>query len=148
MSTACLSHTRILDKDPVTVGHWMHAQGSAPYREGVTCIGLERDGQLVAGAMFEHYNGSSICAHIAVTGRFTREWLWFICHYPFVQLGCKVVIGLVPSQNTKARLFDENFGFKYRTTIPHGDPSGDLCIYTLEPQDCRFLTRRSYGRQR
>jgi hypothetical protein len=137
--------TRIVDHDPKTVGHWMHAQGAAPYREGVTCIGLEREGQLVAGAMFDGYNGASIFAHIAITGRITREWLWFISYYPFVQLGCQVVIGLVESSNLAAQRFDEHFGFIETGRIRQGTPDGDLIIYTLTKADCRFL-RRPYGK--
>lgn len=136
--------TRIVDTEHERVGKWMHEQGAASWREGATCIGCERNGQLVAGAMFDYCNGASIFAHIAVTGRFTREWLWFICYYPFVQLGCQVVIGLVPSTNLKARRFDEHFGFVLQAPIPQGDPDGDLLIYTLRKEDCRFLTRRTH----
>ena len=146
MSTACLSHTRILDKDPVTVGHWMHAHGAAPYREGVTCIGLERDGSLVAGAMFDGFNGASIFAHIAITGQITREWLWFISYYPFVQLGCQVVIGLVNETNLAAQRFDEHFGFVEQARIPHAAPGGALIIYALKKAECRFLRRPAHGR--
>lgn len=133
------SRTAIIDQDSPRVGTWMHQQGSGFYRDGAACIGLERDGQLVAGAMFDYCNGASIFAHIAVTGQITREWLWFICYYPFVQLGCHVVIGLVPSSNEKARRFDEHFGFKLQTAIPGGDPDGSLLIYTLRKEECRFL---------
>lgn len=140
------THTRIVDQEPQYVGDWMHAQGAARYREGATCIGCERDGQLVAGAMFDYCNGASIFAHIAVTGRFTKDWLWFICYYPFVQLGCQVVIGLLSSVNTKAILFDENFGFRQQCRIPNADTDGDLLIYALQKDDCRFLTRRPHGK--
>ena len=139
------TQTRIVDQEHQRVGDWMHAQGAAAWRDGATCIGCERDGQLVAGAMFDFCNGASIFAHIAVTGRFTREWLWFICYYPFVQLGCQVVIGLVPSVNEKARRFDEHFGFRLQCAIPQADTDGALLIYTLRKEDCRFLTRRSNG---
>jgi len=135
--------TRIVDQEHQRVGEWMHAQGAAAWRPEATCIGCERDGQLVAAAMFDYCNGASIFAHIAVTGRFTREWLWFICYYPFVQLGCQVVIGLVNETNHAAQRFDEHFGFRLQCAIPQADPDGALLIYTLRKEDCRFLTRRS-----
>ena len=139
--TMTVSHTRIVDQDPAYVGVWMEQHGAAIWRPGATCVGWERNGQLVAGAMFDYCNGASIFAHIAVKGPITREWLWFICYYPFVQLGCTVVIGLVPSTNLAARRFDEHFAFVLQQSIRGADPTGDLCIYTLHRDDCRFLTR-------
>lgn len=146
MAAALLtSSTRIIDTDPERVGTWMEIQGAAPYRHGVACIGLERDGALVAGAMYDGYNGTSIFAHIAITGRITSEWLWFICYYPFVQLGCNVIIGLVDEANLEARRFDEHFGFIEQIRIPHAAPGGALLIYTLTKADCRFLRRLHRG---
>ena len=137
--------TRILDQDHARVGAWMQAQGAGYWRDGATCIGLEREGAIVAGAMFDYYNGASIFAHIAIAGRITKEWLWFICHYPFEQLRCNVVIGLVSQSNDAAQQFDEHFGFRPALTIPRADPSGDLIIYTLRKEDCRFLRRVPHG---
>jgi hypothetical protein len=134
--------TAIIDQDHARVGAWMQTQGAGYYRDGATCVGCERDGSLVAGAMFDYCNGASIFAHVAVTGPITRDWLWYICYYPFVQCGCEVVIGLVPSVNTKSRQFVEHFGFTIQTAIPGADPDGALLIYTLRKHDCRFLTRR------
>lgn len=139
------TQTRIVDQEHQRVGAWMHAQGAAAWREGATCIGCERNGHLVAAAMFDFCNGASIFAHIAITGRYSREWLWFICYYPFVQLGCQVVIGLVSSVNEKARRFDEHFGFQLQCAIPQADTDGALLIYTLRKDDCRFLRRPSHG---
>jgi hypothetical protein len=135
---------QIIDRDPARVGAWMQQQAAAFYRDGAACIGLEHDGQLVAGALFDYCNGASIFGHIAITGRITREWLWFISYYPFVQCGREVVIGLVPAANLKARRFDEHFGFKLLGGVPGGDPGGDLLIYTLSRADCRFLRRPSH----
>ena len=144
MSTETQQATAIIDQDPARVGAWMHAHGAGQYRDGTTCLGLERDGQLVAGAMYDYYNGASIFAHIAVTGRLTREWLWFICYYPFVQLQCRVILGLVSSTNTRSRRFVEKFGFTCQADIANAEPAGSTLIYTLRKEDCRFLQRRHH----
>lgn len=146
MPTLTASSTKILDQDHARVGAWMGTHGAGYYRDGTTCIGLEREGKIVAAAMYDGFNGSSIFAHIAITGKMTREWLWFICYYPFVQLKCEVVIGLVSSANHAAQRFDEHFGFVKQCVIPGGDPQGDLIIYALRKADCRFLTKgKHYG---
>ena len=146
MSAVLLSASRIIDTEHERLGTWMHAQGAGRWRQGATCIGLERHGEIVASAMFDWYNGASIFAHIAVTGRISHEWLHRICHYPFVQLQCQVVIGLVSSTNLAAQRFDEHFGFQKQVTLPGADTHGDLLIYTLQKADCRFITRRHYGK--
>ena len=138
-------HTAIIDQDPARVGIWMGDHGGGHWREGGTCIGLEREGQLVAGVMYDYYNGASIFAHIAIAGPITREWLRRICHYPSIQLGCQVVIGLVASDNQAAQQFDAHFGFKKRLDIAGADPAGSLLIYTLDKADCRFLGRSHHG---
>ena len=60
--------------------------------EGAIGIGLEEDGELIAGVVFNMYTGPSICMHVAaVPGKrwMTREYLWRCFAYPFVQLGCR-----------------------------------------------------------
>ena len=119
----------------------MQQQGAGFWRTGTTCIGLERDGELVAGTMYDYYNGSSIYAHIAITGAITREWLHAIHWYPFVQLGVNVVIGTVPKDNLKAQRFDEHLGFKLLTEIPDADPSGATLLYIMRKADARYLKK-------
>lgn len=105
-------------------------------------IGLEEDGQLIAGVTFDYYNGASICMHVAaVEGRrwMTREYLWFCFHYPFEQLGVKRITGLVPETNMDARRFDEHLGFKLETRLQDAAPDGDVLVYAMFKEDCRFL---------
>jgi hypothetical protein len=60
--------------------------------------------------------------------------------YPFEQLGCKRVTGLVPARNEVAARFDEHLGFIYegriRQVLPNGD---DLLVYGMLREECRFL---------
>lgn len=143
MTTA--TSTAILDHQPARVGAWIQARGGGYWREGVTAIGLERDGALVAGAMFDYYNGASIVACVAVDGPITREWLYRICHYAFVQLGVNVVLGIVAGDNVKSQTFCERFGFRLSATIPDADPSGAMHLYTLRRDQCRYLRRLTHG---
>ena len=141
MTVLSQSQTAIIDQDPARVGAWMHAHGAGHWREGTTCIGLEREGELVAAVMFDYYNGASIFSNIAIAGSITRTWLHRICHYPFIQLGCQVVIALVSEENVASQRFVEHFGFVRGLTIPGADPSGAMLIYTLRKTDCRFIRR-------
>lgn len=144
MTVLLQPRTAIIDADHARVGAWMHANGAGRWREGVTCIGLERDGELVAAMMFDHYNGASIFAHIAITGRLSKDWVHRVCHYPFIQLGCQVVIGLVSEKNVASQRLAEHSGFVRGLAIPDADPSGALLIYTLTKDDCRVIRRPYY----
>jgi hypothetical protein len=108
-------------------------------------IGIEEDGEMLAGVVYDYFNGRNICMHVAaVEGKrwMTREFLWYCFFYPFVQLGCDRVTGLVPESNLDARRFDEHLGFKLETRLQDAHPDGDLLVYKMMKQDCRFLERR------
>ena len=105
-------------------------------------IGLELDGDLVAGMVVESYvKDSRCCVHLAGDGKkwLNREYLNFCCRYMFDQLNCKVVIGLVDADNEQAMKFDLHFGFTEQTRIKDGAGDCDLVVLTLRRDDCRWL---------
>lgn len=122
----------------------MQAHGAAHYRPGSTCIGLERDGLIVAGTLYDYFNGSSIVANIAIAGPITRQWLWYIFAYPFLQLQASVILGFIAADNHKSRKLVRKFGFTELTDIQDGDPCGSLVLYTMQKNQCRFL-KEPYG---
>lgn len=140
--------TEIIDHDHARVGAWMQAHGSGTWREGTTCIGLERDGQLVAGTMYDYFNGASIFAHIAIAGRVSREWLWFIFYYPFVQVGATVILGLIAQDNVRSQRLVRKMGFVLQMPLPDCDVSGNLLVYTMHRTTCRYLRRHTNGQTR
>lgn len=52
-----------------------------------TCMGLERDGAIVAGAIFNQYEGFDVHVSIAGAG-WTRAFIKAVGVYAFGQLGC------------------------------------------------------------
>lgn len=132
---------RIVDREPERVGLWIEAHGGGFWRPGATCIGHERHGELVAGVMYEAFNGSSLHTSIAAVGKhwLTREYLWFIFHYPFVQLGARLLIATVASDNFDSRKFCEHLGFDRHSRIPDAHPSGALLVYTFNKAKCKWL---------
>lgn len=132
---------RIVARENDYVGPWIAEHGGGFYRDGSQCIGLEQDGELIAGVLYDYFNGASIYMNVAAAKAhwLDREFLRVCFDYPFRQLGANVVIGLVSSTNAKARRFDEHLGFKLTASIPGGYPGGDLLIYTLRREDCRWV---------
>jgi RimJ/RimL family protein N-acetyltransferase len=132
---------KIVDNEHPRVGKWLQELGGGFYRDGSTCIGLERNGELVAGTMYDWYNGASIYMSVAAIGKhwLNREFLWFAFYYPFEQLKANVILALVSSSNYQARKFDEHLGFTLHTEIEDADPNGSLLVYTMKKPDCRWL---------
>ena len=115
-----------------------------PWLDDPSAIGLIRDGELVAGVLYEHYTGSSLEMHVAGTGGrwATRRFLREVFHYPFVQLGCKIVYGRVPSWRPEALRLDLGLGFKIDHILKDATPTGDMYVISMRPQDCKFLEVR------
>lgn len=124
--------------DPEIVGPWVEKNGGGYYRDGTKAIGLRSSDGLVAGVMYDYWNGASVYMHVAIRGRITREFLWVCFDYPFNQLGCNVVLGLVAEDNKAAQRFDEHLGFRLQTRIENAHPSGALLLYVMRKEDCRW----------
>jgi RimJ/RimL family protein N-acetyltransferase len=133
---------RIVWDEPERVGAWVCSRiGGSFDKQGSTAIGLERDGQLIAGVMFDHFNGRSIAMHVAGEGGhwMTRDYARACFGYVFNQLKVLKVIGLVDSTNAAARRYDEHLGFVLEATVPDAGQHGDLLIFTMSRAQCRFL---------
>ena len=136
------SNLIVIDQ-PDLVGPWVAERVNATYHEGDTAIGLlSPAGGLLAGVLYQNFNGANICAHIAATpgGKWlNRSFLWVIFDYPFNQLGVKRITGFVPAWNTAAQRFDTHLGFVHEATLEDVLPEGDLFIYRMRREDCRWL---------
>ena len=126
------------------MGQWVCQRAGGDFRVGGSAVGLEKHGQLVAGVIFDNFNGASLYMHVAAEGKhwLNREFLWFTFYYAFTIMRANVLIGLVGSKNDAALHFDKNLGFVETCRIPGAHPDGELVILTMTQQQCRFLVRR------
>lgn len=133
---------RIVTGDDQRIGPWICARTGGNYVEG-TAIGLEKDGELVAGVLYDEWNKASIRMHVAAEGKnwLNRDYLWFCFHYPFEQLKVRKLIGVVASSNAQALKFDKHLGFVEEWRISEAHPEGDLVVLTMTRQQCRYLER-------
>lgn len=116
-------------------GQWFQGRGSV--------VGLWQDHVgPIAACLFEGCNGASIMMHLAGVGGkwMNREFLWFCFYYPFEQLKVHKTIGLVESDNTKSRQLVEHLGFTLEATLKDAAPKGDLLVYTMTKDQCKWLT--------
>lgn len=110
---------------------------------GMKGLGLERDGELIAGVLYEGYNGHNVWMHVAaIPGSrwMNRDFLRYCFRYPFNEMGVARVSGYVSSKNVEARRLDENLGFKPEAILKGAaHDGGDVIIYAMWREDCRFL---------
>ncbi len=133
--------TRIIHN--AEVGHWIARQFNGVYPEGAAqAIGFERDGKMVAGMFFENFNGRSMIAHMAINGRATAEFYRKCAEYAFKQCGVFKLIAPIPSENVKSIRLVEKMGFLEECRIFNASPDGDIVLFTLIEQNCRFLKPR------
>jgi RimJ/RimL family protein N-acetyltransferase len=134
---------RIILDEADRVGEFVLSFSGGGYTPGRgSAIGLEENGTLIAGVLFDSYNGASVCMHVAALPGarwMTKQYLGVCFAYPFRQLHVNKILGLVGSANFPARRFDEHLGFQLEATLPAAHPDGDLLIYTMTESQCRWL---------
>lgn len=122
------------------IGDWVAARLGTVYDpHGPDAIGLRQGETVLAGVIYENWNGASIMAHIAVAGPLTRRFLFAVFHYPFEVCGVRKIICPVPASNSRSRRLAEHMGFSVEATLADAHPDGDLLLYTLTKSACRFL---------
>ena len=123
------------------MGSWLCERTGGVYTGDGQYIGLADGFNLQAVVGYDHWNGVSINMHVAAEGSrwMTKEYLRYCFHYPFNEIGVKKIVGLVDESNEKARRFDEHLGFKLETRIKDACKGGDLLIYSMTRQECRFI---------
>lgn len=138
--------TRIVS-DKLIVGPWVARKVFGTFHpETSEALGLERRGEMVAGVIYENWNGASMVVHIAVEGLLTPAYLHAIHHYPFVHVGAAKVIAPIGEANEESIRFVRKLGFTQEGRIPGAHPDGALLLYTQSRENCRYLGER-YGKE-
>ena len=74
------------------------------------------------------------------------EYLYAIYHYPFEYLGVdKIIVPIAQSNSESIRLVTK-MGFEREATLSDAHPDGDMYLYSMKRQDCRFTGER-YGKR-
>lgn len=110
---------------------------------GTQGLGLERDGALIAGVLYEDFNGHNVWMHVAAepgSHWMTKLFLKSCFHYPFVTLGCSRVSGYVEAKNSAARRFDEHLGFRQEAVLKGAaSDGGDVILYAMRRSECKYV---------
>ena len=134
----------IVVSDVRRVWEFVHASTGLPLSTTTKALGLERDGRIVAGVLYEGWNGINAWMHVAIEpGAYLgRRYPWYVFHYPFVELGCKRLTGWVEESNLAALQFDLALGFQVEARVAGAaSDGGDVLLLVMRPENCKWLKR-------
>lgn len=130
--------------DADLLGPWVCQEPKRKWISGTaSAIGKVKNGSPLVAVLYEDFTGTSVTMHIrGDDGWADRGFLWMMFHYPFVQLGCKRITAPISEANKKCIKLVENMGLTLECRLSQATPEGDLLIYRLFKEDCRFLGDR------
>ena len=142
-SSTANNYVVILDQHE-RIFQWVYGRvASSPYVwGGHSAIGVESNGEIVAGAVYDHYTQQSIAIHFALDrpGRHHRVFLNWMFSYPFKQLKVKKLLAIVNADNLAVQKIMERLGFHLETRVAEVFLNDqDMLIYSMKEQDCKFL---------
>ena len=125
------------------VRDWVAERIGEPFGENDVAIGVEENGVLIAGVVYNMYSTASISMHVAAEpGKrwTTKEFMYAFFAYPFIQLRCNRVTGLVRRSNEAARKFDEHVGFTQEGVLRQAFEDGeDAILYGMLMSECKWI---------
>lgn len=144
-------HSLEFEFDPV-FGFVRDLVPGLPRTEGMRAIGLRRRGQLIAGAVYEGFNGRNMWVHLAgAPGArwLVRPFLFANFDYAFRVCGVERLSGYVNASNAAACKFNEHIGFHEEARLKGAAADGgDVILYVMWRDDCRFLKEVPHGIKR
>ena len=135
----------IVSDQPDWIGSWVAERVGFEYIPGrMTAIGLvDENEKVLGGVVFYDYTGTNIWMHVAsspdMAWRGSRDFLWAVFNYVFLQLGCTRCSGWVPASNEAAIRLDKRLGFKIEHAMLDAGPEGTHYLMSLYRNDCAWI---------
>lgn len=130
-------------QDNERVGRWVIEKAGGAWSEGNKAIGIEKDGILKAGIMFDGFTGygGSISSHFRCDDPkvITRFFYRIAFDYAFNVAKVKRLTNIVNEHNIHSREITERIGFTQESTLEDYFPDGAAIIYRMYRQECRWL---------
>jgi hypothetical protein len=106
-------------------------------------IGVQIGDDLVAGVVYERFNGFHVEASIAANPRApwaTRQVLHGIFAYPFLTLGCQAVTVTIASTNLESLNLATKLGFEVEALVRFAASDGStLIVLKMFANQCRWI---------
>lgn len=143
---------RVLFGADALVAQWVAR--AIPYMRpdpGSRALGVVDGGELIAGVVYERYNGIHMEVSIAAqTGApwASRQTLRHLFGYPFVQMECEAISCLVPASNLPSLNLATKLGFEPEALVKFAAPDGSpLVVLKMFREKCRWIANDGQGQQ-
>jgi hypothetical protein len=104
-----------------------------------SAMGLERDGELVGGVLFNCFEGADVHVTVAGTG-WTRDFLRAVGEYVYDQLGC--ARATITTEHRKVAELALRLGGKQEGVLrDHFGPGSDALVIGVLRREYRYLER-------
>ena len=132
--------------DHNVIGPWVSdGVGATWVKDEGTAIGWVKNGELVAGVIYQHFNKANVFCHIRGEGNWAnRTFLRVIFDYPFNQLKVNRITAMIGSDNEASKKLVTHMGFELECTLAQANPSGDLLVYRMFRENCKYLRKPDY----
>ena len=128
------------------IGDWVASRINGQFdKYSSNALGLLINGDIKAGVIYEDFNKASVVCHIACEF-LSGEFLAAIFDYPFNSLNVNKIICPVASDNQKSINLVEKMGFSIEGVLTDCHPNGDILLYTMKKQDCKYLGSKYNGK--
>lgn len=136
-----------LSFDPDLVGPWVCQRTNGTWvKDRGSVIGKVKDGQMVAGVLYEDWSGTNLVCHIAGESDWAdRYFLAVIFDFPFNQQGAKRITAPVCSSNAKSIALLIKMGFNLEAKLLGATAKGDLLLFSMFKDNCKYI-RGKYGK--
>lgn len=105
-----------------------------------SCAGIERDGELIAGVIFNNWEGADI--HVTAAGSmWTKEFMQAIGEYVFDQLGCQRMT-FITEKKAVGRLAEKLGAKKEGRLRNHFGANRDGLLFGCLRDEYRYLPKR------
>lgn len=132
---------QVVTADQDYMRSWLSNKLGEKLPENTTCIGQEKDGNLIAVIGYCGFRAKSCLMHVAAIDEnwISKDLLWATFDYPFNKLGVSVILATVSSNNKEALKLDRHLGFVDKAYIEDAHEDGDLVILAMRRENCRWL---------
>lgn len=140
---------QIIRTQNVGIGEWVcDRTGGTWSADATTSLGIAQDSILIAGVLYDNFNGANIQMHVAAeAGKYwlTKEFLYEVFFYPFEYLQCRRATAIIPSSNAASLNICRRLGFTQEAVLKEAHPEGDLLVFSLLKTDCKWLKLKLRG---
>lgn len=119
------------------------------FRADAVAIGHERNGRIVAVAVFDTFAPNDCLVGLASDGSWrwsTPEFATVVMAYPFVQCGFSRISCIVSTLNERSLRYTRHFGWREEGLLREAGPHGeDMVLFGMLRRECPYLSAASGG---